>query len=532
MANWMLGKAPWEPVTTQNLQYAQTRDANGHLSGGWVSKRKGTWKKNPRTEMRELINANGQHYKVPVLDASDFLDARALGTFDNMIDRSATDEQALLAFIKDSEGTAVEQNGTGHILKLAYSLANQTLLVTFNNEKHGSDIVAYFRVPVEVWSELQVLAQDTGAGQLDDRGNFRHILGIRFWDLVRIRGSVSGSKFAFTYLNDKSGSESYSQAISKAKDSGFTNAQELEKISGATQEEQMYNYLFTMPGHNKHLIDIMSLVRDKGTENNMTALRWHIENKNASMIFKLAAKFDDGYSPEKFFTEEAAATLEGPTDASIAASRSKAQRRTEREAAEERKKMYNNIQAAGAGSLSKEWSESAQDTGSGSFNASNINGSEKDYDAIELRKWVKSRPEYYKGARGGVGKPQAPITIPNREEAHEADIIEEIHANDNMTARFAMRPSPFRERRGNYTGIGGHAGGRRPSAISMPTTQGNDTHRRTYREIYMEQMSSEQWHDWDRMSDKERVETVKEFRKTLAKKNDTKKNDINIVHKK
>lgn len=168
MANWMLGKAPWEPVTTQNLQYAQTRDANGHLSGGWVSKRKGTWKKNPRTEMRELINANGQHYKVPVLDASDFLDARALGTFDNMIDRSATDEQALLAFIKDSEGKAVEQNGTGHILKLAYSLANQTLLVTFNNEKHGSDIVAYFRVPVEVWSELQVLAQNTDAGQYDD----------------------------------------------------------------------------------------------------------------------------------------------------------------------------------------------------------------------------------------------------------------------------------------------------------------------------------------------------------------------------
>lgn len=276
----------------------------------------------------------------------------------------------------------------------------------------------------------------------------------------------------------------------------------------------------------------MSLVRDKGTENNMTALRWHIDNKNAPMIFKLAAKFDEGYSPEKFFTEEAAATLEGPTDASVAASRSKAQRRTEREAAEERKKMDKNVQAAGTGSLSKEWSESAQDTGSGSFNASNIKGSEKDYEAIELHKWVKSRPEYYKGARGGVGKPQSPITIPNREEAHEADIIEEIHANDNMTTRFAMRPSPFRERRGNYTGIGGHAGGRRPSAISMPTTQGRDTHRRSYREIYMEQMSSEQWHDWERMTDKERVETVKEFRKTLAKKNDTKKSDINIVHKK
>jgi hypothetical protein len=43
-------------------------------------------------------------------------------------------------------------------------------------------------------------------------GKPRHLLGIRFWDLVRIRGQRTGAKYPFTYASGGSGNGGASEA--------------------------------------------------------------------------------------------------------------------------------------------------------------------------------------------------------------------------------------------------------------------------------------------------------------------------------
>lgn len=87
---------------------------------------------------------------------------------------------------------------TGHILKVEYSMYYKVLRVTFRN-KHS--VVAYMNVPSGVAAELLHLAASNNT-QVRDNGKLRHVLGIRFWDLVRIRGTVHGTRYPFKYVED------------------------------------------------------------------------------------------------------------------------------------------------------------------------------------------------------------------------------------------------------------------------------------------------------------------------------------------
>lgn len=83
----------------------------------------------------------------------------------------------------------------GHIIGLDYSPAAQLLKVKF---KSGS-IVVYFRVPSTVAGELLHFAR-TGQTMMSQKtGEERHVLGIRFWDLIRIRGTLNGARYRYQY---------------------------------------------------------------------------------------------------------------------------------------------------------------------------------------------------------------------------------------------------------------------------------------------------------------------------------------------
>lgn len=87
----------------------------------------------------------------------------------------------------------------GHIRKLEYNSVTLVLRVTFTN---NNNVVAYFRVPSVVAGELLYLAEADSV-QISTRSyKYVHTLGVRFWDLVRIRGTLHGSRYSFAYTTD------------------------------------------------------------------------------------------------------------------------------------------------------------------------------------------------------------------------------------------------------------------------------------------------------------------------------------------
>ena len=94
-------------------------------------------------------------------------------------------------------------DAVGHILKLEYSVMYMILRVTFRNK--GS-VVAYMKVPTGVAGELLSLARSNATQLRSVDGKLRHVLGMRFWDLVRIRGTIHGTRYKFEYVTDMSNS--------------------------------------------------------------------------------------------------------------------------------------------------------------------------------------------------------------------------------------------------------------------------------------------------------------------------------------
>lgn len=166
------------------------------------------WRNMPKqTPMRDLTSSAGNHYQLPEDDYEEYMTfyrsavpselsetykqsgrARDVQTPADYIDR---------AFGKNTKGRILETDGKGHILHMSYARTYQILKVTFWN----NNVVAYFRVPIGLAAHLFALAL-SDVTRPDSRGVQRHILGIRFWDLIRIRGTVHGSRYKFEYISE------------------------------------------------------------------------------------------------------------------------------------------------------------------------------------------------------------------------------------------------------------------------------------------------------------------------------------------
>lgn len=98
--------------------------------------------------------------------------------------------------------------GCGHIKQLDYAPRRSILRVEFQEQTDATtgktwgrnDIAFYFNVPSGVFGELYYLAQSK-VTQAGVDGYNRHALGIHFWDLVRIRGSLYGSRYPYSVTN-------------------------------------------------------------------------------------------------------------------------------------------------------------------------------------------------------------------------------------------------------------------------------------------------------------------------------------------
>lgn len=172
------------------------------------------WRGSTAPKMRELTESTmGKKYKVPDNEYDEFM--KFVATQSQMSAEYAANPTAKRAstpadyidwaFEKSStKNRIVTIAGVGHIKQLTYHPAYQLLKVLFANDSE----CVFFRVPSELASTLIVFA-NSGATRVGADGKEHHILGIYFWDLIRIRGTIHGTRYAFEYTqNNNSGGES------------------------------------------------------------------------------------------------------------------------------------------------------------------------------------------------------------------------------------------------------------------------------------------------------------------------------------
>lgn len=223
------GAAPWhEGYKRVTKKTSEGREAT--LTSGWRFKPEDSWLKSPvKIDYKEVNLYNGRRVKVPVGDYKAFYTYQAMKSLDPDSEIAAYIEQN---FIKNKDKLHSIQ-GVGHIELIEYNAYGQVMQVTF---KTDGSVVVFFRVPKELYSELEHLAKSESTF-VDKYGNERHVLGKVFWDMIRIRGQRYGSKYKYTYTNIGAlkGNKSEQQIAGFAKEA---------RLSGTEKEDEaMYDKL-------------------------------------------------------------------------------------------------------------------------------------------------------------------------------------------------------------------------------------------------------------------------------------------------
>lgn len=201
------GKAPWYKAVSETTKLGRQRTtlSSGNmewdLSSGWHFKRERGWKGKGLKSgtVRKVTRIAPDGTKVTAYETEGYDDALSFHAHET-VDSNAI-EYGMNAFDESdpSHGKIFSFEGAGHIAKIEYAQMQQVLRVTFVTD---GAIALFFRVPTAIAGELIHLAQNPDAIQMRrERGKWkpRHLLGIRFWDLVRIRGQRHGARYPFEY---------------------------------------------------------------------------------------------------------------------------------------------------------------------------------------------------------------------------------------------------------------------------------------------------------------------------------------------
>lgn len=213
------GKAPWEREPWEEgfrritKRGQKSQGVEWSLTSGWRYKPDNYWWQIPHIpKMRRIRLYNGRTVRVPIDDYQDFIGHHKSESSDP---DSEIGKYIYKAF-EEQKDKLQHVDGVGHITLIEYSPTYQLMQVTFTTD---GAVVVFFRVPKEVYSELKYLAESKTTF-IDAKGIERHNLGKRFWDIVRIRGQRTGSKYRYEYVTQgiKKGSVTQQAAASYEKE--------------------------------------------------------------------------------------------------------------------------------------------------------------------------------------------------------------------------------------------------------------------------------------------------------------------------
>lgn len=86
-----------------------------------------------------------------------------------------------------------------HIKKITYNAQYMVMRVEFTNK---GDICAFFNVDADTAARLLTYAENGTMGVSSVDGRKRHMVGIEFWNLVRVRGTLHDTRFPFQYTTE------------------------------------------------------------------------------------------------------------------------------------------------------------------------------------------------------------------------------------------------------------------------------------------------------------------------------------------
>lgn len=194
------GPAPWSPdyegfkrVNKRKLKkagYVQTQT-------GYVQTLGKEWDRVNKPEKKQVRLASGR--MATVIDSHLGVPLGYQGPSKTITDESGLSSLDYVAKVFDGKHKTYKVEGCGHIADMEYSAYYQLLKVHFVK---GDSIVVYFRVPSSVFGELYYLALNKSKQISTVDFQERHVLGIRFWDLIRIRGTLHGARYRFEYTQD------------------------------------------------------------------------------------------------------------------------------------------------------------------------------------------------------------------------------------------------------------------------------------------------------------------------------------------
>ena len=173
----------------------------------------GFMKKPEKPPSKKIMGANGKWIRTPdVIDWDDWLD---IFTIKSKTPKSELYKQhpewkncqnladiASYSFEKTS-WTTVDCKYGGHILRFDYAPYTQVLRTYFRSDGDPV-IVCYFYVPKAVYNTLAKLAGSSDTRPGED-GKRRHLVGIYFWNLIRVRGTIHGNRYACCYVSGGGG---------------------------------------------------------------------------------------------------------------------------------------------------------------------------------------------------------------------------------------------------------------------------------------------------------------------------------------
>lgn len=207
------GKAPWsQGYKPLGKVEKALKGIDWSLSSGYRQK-KHWFEKPKKPKMKQVHLYDGSVAWVPDADFEDFIGHHATPTSDpntevgKFIDEAFSDMDKVL-----------DTDGVGHISYIEYVPTHQILRVEFAND---GAVVVFFRVPKEVYSELKYLADSKQTAISPVDGTQRHVLGMRFWDIIRIRGQREGGRYRYEYAieGERTGSVFSKQMAATRQDS-------------------------------------------------------------------------------------------------------------------------------------------------------------------------------------------------------------------------------------------------------------------------------------------------------------------------
>lgn len=167
---------------------APSRDLRGSLTGDVYKMPEQDynqlvdWLKEHHSELSPVYTSDGKQLKRNIQTPADFID---------------------FAFKENQQKNieTVECKG-GHILALSYNWNYKLLMVRFKNEGREGNVVVFFNLPANTAATLMMHGRYNSMAPPTKAGKERHMVGVEFWNLVRIRGTLHGTRYPFQYTED------------------------------------------------------------------------------------------------------------------------------------------------------------------------------------------------------------------------------------------------------------------------------------------------------------------------------------------